>query len=621
MPELRTDLRFYRGDTPDVIIIDDPRRQRRYQLYETECVIAKAMNGKRDLDAIAKAARQRIPWATRIHIEKLALQIAGMGLLSNVPYVDRPVSVTGENGQQNNTGGHLPGAEGSAVDGIAVDGGDAEDRGFDEPTIVTLRDRPSEGSIAPVPQSVKTPIGIANHTPPQQPVVKLARSAAQDPPKPPVAKPPSTATTKAPPASSAPGPPELTEEIPEVSTTGRSSEESEMFRVITSPAPERTEEEPPRPDAKEESPQAPSSGVVTPEDETDAPWSVETQAWYKRTWIRRLLYLSIPVAVVGALAVIQYPVYVTEQCVVRPVSRSDVRAPIAGILAEIYVDEGERVEAGARIARLDDRELSFSLRRAKAEVDRVEANLDKMRAGSRPEEVKRARSLVHARASDVKYARKELRRQQALFKANVGSAAERDEALRDLAVKRAALAEVRAELRLVEAGFREEEVNIVKAELVAAEAEVDFLSKQLESLEIIAPISGQILTPKFSERLHEKLNAGDLVAEIGDARFVRVEIRVPERDADIIEEGQPVTVKVHSYPLEPFTGTVKFIAPAVIEDSDGRRILRVDTELDNELGLLQPRMTGYAEIDTGDRSLLHRFSRRFVRWIRVRFLL
>ena len=161
---------------------------------------------------------------------------------------------------------------------------------------------------------------------------------------------------------------------------------------------------------------------------------------------------------------------------------------------------------------------------------------------------------------------------------------------------------------------------MAEASLQRAKAEVDYLEGEQERTVIRAPISGKVLTPRFRERLYESVQAGDRVCEIADARAVRVEALVPERFADVIDIGQPVVVKVHSYPLKPFHGEVLFISPAV-EERDGLRFLRVETEIANEEGLLLPRMRGYAQINTGRRSLLTLGLRRVVRWIRVRFLI
>jgi putative peptide zinc metalloprotease protein len=342
--------------------------------------------------------------------------------------------------------------------------------------------------------------------------------------------------------------------------------------------------------------------------------------WFRRTRNRRLLILAAILATLAALAVIPYPLYVTEECVLRPGKRADARAGTSGIIAEVLVDEGDEVQAGQPLARLDDRDVEFGLRQARAEVDRLKAELLKLERGNRPEEIAKTRAMVAARAREAAFAKKQAARQRKMARAGVVSRSVRDEAVRDRQVQGAMLAEARADLRLLKSGSRSEDVAIAQAQLRAAEAQVDYLEAQSQLLVIKAPIAGRVLTPRFRERVHEKVNPGDVVCELGDLRKVAGEVLVPERHGDVITLGQPVEVKIYGFPLRPYHGKVTFIAP-VVEERDGSRILRVETVLDNADGALQPRMTGFAEIDAGQRSILALASRRFVRWLRVRFVI
>ena len=129
-----------------------------------------------------------------------------------------------------------------------------------------------------------------------------------------------------------------------------------------------------------------------------------------------------------------------------------------------------------------------------------------------------------------------------------------------------------------------------------------------------------LLTPRFRERLGERIEAGGLLCEIADIATMQAEIYVHEREADTIALGMPVVVKVESYPLHPFKAKVEFIAPAV-EARDNAKALRVVATLYNGDGLLRQNMTGYGEIDCGKRSLLNLATRRMLRWIRVRLLI
>ena len=233
-------------------------------------------------------------------------------------------------------------------------------------------------------------------------------------------------------------------------------------------------------------------------------WQIIAESWYQRTWTRRLAYVGGVAIFLMILHLIPYPLYVTERCIVTPTDRFYVRAQVEGLIVETLVREGDWVEAGEPIARLDDRDISYAEKQAKAEVDRLATNLEKVKNGNRIEEIQRVQAQVATWKQEVSFAQIENNRQRSLSAQGVASQADKDEARRDLAVKRSALAEARAELVLVEAGSRIEEFAVAKAALRGAQAKLEFYSKQKEFLTLTSPVAGHMLTPRFHERLHER---------------------------------------------------------------------------------------------------------------------
>lgn len=340
--------------------------------------------------------------------------------------------------------------------------------------------------------------------------------------------------------------------------------------------------------------------------------------WYHRTSVRRVLAVA---ALVGALAVVPWPLHVTADCVIIPSERAYVRSPIAGEIAEILVDEASHVAKGDVIARLDDRHLIAERAKAAADIARIEAELTRLQHGNRKEEIARQRAILDAKSSDVEFARAEANRRTQMYAEGVSSQQAVTAAQHDLQINEAARSEAAAALKLLLAGSRPEEIAVAEAQLERARAELVYIEQQLTDMVVIrAPIDGVVLTSRFRERLHEHLDAGGLVCEIANLATVRAEIFVPERETDSLAVGHPVTVKVESYPTQPFDGKVDFIAPSV-ERSDRTNTVRISVALDNRAGRLKQDMHGYGEIDCGNRTILQIWTRRLVRWIRVRFLI
>ncbi|HVE82925.1 MAG TPA: efflux RND transporter periplasmic adaptor subunit, partial [Myxococcales bacterium] len=226
-----------------------------------------------------------------------------------------------------------------------------------------------------------------------------------------------------------------------------------------------------------------------------------------------------------------------------------------------------------------------------------------------------------ARESDAAFARAELERQSKLLEKGFVSREGLEAYERDLKVKDGEAAVARAQLRLLEVGARPEEIAALEAERRRAEAELKLARQRLEDMSVIrAPIDGVVVTPKFQERLHERVAAGDLVCELAGREAMRAELFVPERELDAIQVGLPVTVKVAAYPTVAFEGKVALVGAAV-EQRAGADGVRVVAEISDPGGLLRPQMTGYGEVRAERRPLLELSTRRLLRWVRVRFLI
>jgi len=71
-----------------------------------------------------------------------------------------------------------------------------------------------------------------------------------------------------------------------------------------------------------------------------------------------------------------------------------IAAEVGGRIAEVLVAEGDTVEAGQVLIRLDDRIAQAQVALAQAGVEVAQAQLARARAGARPEEIRRARALL-----------------------------------------------------------------------------------------------------------------------------------------------------------------------------------------------------------------------------------
>jgi multidrug resistance efflux pump len=192
---------------------------------------------------------------------------------------------------------------------------------------------------------------------------------------------------------------------------------------------------------------------------------------------------------------------------------------------------------------------------------------------------------------------------------------------RDVALAEKEVAQAESKLRLLLAGSRPEEVEAVEADITRLEAQQRHLSERLRLLNVVTPVSGVVTTPKPRDRTGQYVTKGDLIVEVHEFKAVRAEIAVPESDIGDVAVGQPVVLRARAFPGRTFEGRVTDIAAAAVKEQEGWRgkVLRVTTAIDNPDLLLKPEMTGNAKIYCGKRRLVDLLTRRLARYLRVEF--
>ena len=194
------------------------------------------------------------------------------------------------------------------------------------------------------------------------------------------------------------------------------------------------------------------------------------------------------------------------------VEATEVRlAPeVGGRLLDLRVKEGDLVNAGDVILRLDPRDAELALARTRADLQQAEAQLKLLQAGSRREDIAQAQAQAQAARDEVAAARAELiaaetdlQRFEALLQSNAGSRKQRDDAAarRDVARERveAAASRVRAADQItarLRAGARAEEIEGARARVAATTAAVATADEALNDTTLRSPISG-VVTEKL----------------------------------------------------------------------------------------------------------------------------
>jgi HlyD family secretion protein len=275
-------------------------------------------------------------------------------------------------------------------------------------------------------------------------------------------------------------------------------------------------------------------------------------------------------------------------------------AKVGGRLLELRVREGDAVEAGQDLARLDPVDLELLLRQAQAEAQQARAELQLRLRGARVEDVAEMEAQVKSAQAEAEAARHDQERVQALFERGSGTAKARDDtrARRDATQARAeALGQ---SLRRLRAGFRVEEQQAARGRLAALEARAAQIEQQLRDTLVVSPRRG-LVTSKLVEA-GELLSPGTPLLVITDLQDAWLRVYVGEPDLGRIRLGQPAEVVTDDGQTR--AGKITFIAsqaeftPRNVQTRDERvkLVYEVKVTLDNRDGLFKPGMPAEARL-------------------------
>lgn len=231
---------------------------------------------------------------------------------------------------------------------------------------------------------------------------------------------------------------------------------------------------------------------------------------------------------------------------------------VGGRIAELLVDEGDRVNAGQVLARLDTRPLAERLASAEARLEAASASVARDAAGNRPQQVREARAALASAEAALVEARRQHERRRELLASGFVSRADFQTSEAALAAAQARTEAARATLSLAEEGPRAEDRAITRASRDAVAAERAAVRTDLADAEIRAAEPGQVLTR--AREAGAIVQPGETVLTLALTQPVRVRAYVAEPDLPSVRPGMTVTVTVDGTD-RTWPATIGFISP------------------------------------------------------------
>ncbi|UXV17656.1 HlyD family efflux transporter periplasmic adaptor subunit [Pseudomonas fluorescens] len=268
---------------------------------------------------------------------------------------------------------------------------------------------------------------------------------------------------------------------------------------------------------------------------------------------------------------------------IEPDTTLTLTAPFDGNVLANLVEQGQRVEAGQVLLRMDPATLEVQLRDALSAQLKARRTVQEMQDWDSSPAVSRARRSLRTAEMTAGNTQRKLTESENLFKRGIIPRNEVDDLKQQTQQQQLDLASARSDLQQAQAQGQGEYRQIADMELTNATVKYDALHTLLNGKEVKAPFSGIVVpapgnnnSPQSGGNNNAPVQAGSKVSQgqvlFGLANIERLKIvaRVSELDINQLHQGQAVEVMGDGFDGERLTGSVSVVSGlAIASDSQG----------------------------------------------------
>lgn len=339
---------------------------------------------------------------------------------------------------------------------------------------------------------------------------------------------------------------------------------------------------------------------------------------------------------------------------VLPEGQTNLTFNGAGRVAEVLAQEGDFVQAGQVLARLETTDLKIGIQQAElalataqtqllrlqgppsehdiasaeAALESARASYNRLLAGPSKEEIKVARtnleqaeaSLKQAQAAydqvadrpDITMLPQSLQLEQATIAYEAAQAnfelTTRQPTAAEIAAARSTVVQAESSLARLQEGVSEEEILLAQLQVEQAQLSLQQAQRQLEGTQLLAPHAGTITMVGIKVG---ELAGGQPAFVLTDLSRFHVEVNVDEIDIGRVAVGQPVSITLDALPGERLAGEIDQIAATAQMDT-GIVSYQVTVRLAPSGAPLRTGMTANVDIVTESRENVLLVPNRFV---------
>jgi multidrug resistance efflux pump len=276
-----------------------------------------------------------------------------------------------------------------------------------------------------------------------------------------------------------------------------------------------------------------------------------------------------------------------------------VAPAIGGIVTDVFVKWGQRVEVGTKLFEVDDRPIKAQIAAQEADVTarqaavaQAQANLEKLKAGARPEDVPIYEARVQAAEATLADNQDQYDRVVKLVPSGAVSSDDLNRRRFAVLESGATVAEAKADLAKLMAGTWDRDIAVQEAAVAAAKADAAASTAKLETLKVDldrstvrAPVAGEVL--RINVRRGEFIaaagvgSASDGAVVIGDVEHLNVRVDIDENDVPRFHSANGAIGFIRGKTDQPIPLHFVRVEPFVIPKKNltGSNIERVDTRV------------------------------------------
>lgn len=235
----------------------------------------------------------------------------------------------------------------------------------------------------------------------------------------------------------------------------------------------------------------------------------------------------------------------------------DLSFRVGGPLITKAVDTGDQVTKGQILARIDPRDFEVQVLNIEGQVARVEANLDAMRAGARPEDIAKLVTVVKTRQAELNLAQTEVARLTSLVAQKAATQRDLDSWTERKISAESKLTAAEQDLQIGKLGARKEDILAKEAEIRSLKASLAAAKDSVSDTYLRAPFAGEVAAT-FVDNF-QNVRSKQPIVRVLDTSRIEMTVDVPESLISKVRPAAAAIVTFDAFSGRQFDAVVKDI--------------------------------------------------------------